>query len=201
MRPLRFFLIALALASVSGCRLVGTPPPDRTRVGPLAGAGRGGEADGRVAEGVKEGPEGRSSSEPGPAREPRSAEEVERITSGVVETAMEALGTPYLWSGTDENGFDCSGLIQYAYASHGVDLPRISGDQIRAGRAVVPRVDALRPGDILGFTRDLDRSVSHVGLYLGEGRFIHSSSRGVMVSNLTDPYWREHVVAATRVVR
>jgi cell wall-associated NlpC family hydrolase len=125
---------------------------------------------------------------------------VERITSDVVDTALEAIGTPYVWGGTDQNGFDCSGLIQYAYAQHGIQIPRVSRDQIRAGRDVVPRVEALLPGDILGFTRDLSRSVSHVGLYVGEGRFIHSGSGGVRLSNLTDPYWREHVVAARRMV-
>jgi cell wall-associated NlpC family hydrolase len=117
-----------------------------------------------------------------------------------VETAVDAIGTPYVWGGTNANGFDCSGLIQFAYAQHGVSLPRVSRDQIRAGRNVVPRIEALLPGDILGFTRSTDRTVSHVGLYVGDGRFIHSSSSGVRLSNLTDPYWREHVVAARRVV-
>jgi cell wall-associated NlpC family hydrolase len=117
-----------------------------------------------------------------------------------VETALDAIGTPYLWGGTNENGFDCSGLIRYAYAAHGVEVPRVSRDQIRAGREVAPRAEALLPGDILGFTRELNRSVSHVGLYVGEGRFIHSSSGGVRLSNLADPYWREHLVAARRVV-
>ena len=119
----------------------------------------------------------------------------------MVDTALDVIGTPYVWGGTDENGFDCSGLIHYAYAEHGIQLPRVSRDQVQAGREVTPRARDLLPGDILGFSRDLSRTVSHVGLYVGEGRFIHSSSGGVRLSNLSDPYWREHVVAARRVLR
>src|SRR5207247_5630612 len=60
----------------------------------------------------------------------------------VVQTAIESLGTPYVWGGTQDNGFDCSGLIQYAYAQHGIRLPRMSRDQARAGADVTPVVDA-----------------------------------------------------------
>src|SRR5204863_6672739 len=66
----------------------------------------------------------------------------------VVQTAIESLGTPYIWGGTADNGFDCSGLIQYAYGQHGIRLPRMSRDQARAGAEVTPLIDALRPGDI-----------------------------------------------------
>ena len=137
----------------------------------------------------------------GPPATTVGAEGAARLTSNVIDTALEVIGTPYVWGGTDENGFDCSGLIQYAYAYHGIQLPRVSRDQIRAGREVVPRVEALLPGDILGFTRERSRTVSHVGLYVGKGLFIHSGSSGVQVSDLNDPYWREHIVAATRIVR
>ena len=60
--------------------------------------------------------------------------------------------------------------------------------------------DLLRPGDILGFSRDDPDKTSHVGLYLGDYEFIHSSSSGVRVSNLQNPYWQEHLVAARRMV-
>ncbi len=104
----------------------------------------------------------------------------------VVQTALEALGTPYIWGGTADNGFDCSGLIQYAYEQHGIRLPRVSRDQARAGGEVTPLIDALRPGDILLFSARPGAGVTHVGMYVGELKFIHSSTRGVKLSRL-DP--------------
>lgn len=123
----------------------------------------------------------------------------------VVQTALESLGTPYIWGGTADNGFDCSGLIQYAYGQHGIRLPRMSRDQALAGAEVAPVVDALRPGDILLFSARPGAGVTHVGMYVGELKFIHSSSRGVKLSRLDpqDPeggYWLDRWVGARRVV-
>ncbi|MFQ5551157.1 MAG: C40 family peptidase, partial [Gemmatimonadales bacterium] len=108
------------------------------------------------------------------ARDAGASADVARTAQSVVETALSAMGTPYEWGGNDENGFDCSGLIKYAYEQHGIILPRVSRDQARVGRPVESRVTALRPGDILGFSIEGDR-VTHVGLYVGDGRFIHSA--------------------------
>ncbi len=123
----------------------------------------------------------------------------------VVETAVESLGTPYIWGGTADNGFDCSGLIQYAYARHGIRLPRMSRDQARSGAEVTPVVDALRPGDILLFSAQPGSGVTHVGMYVGALKFIHSSSRGVTLSLLdpADPegsYWLDRWVGARRII-
>ena len=118
----------------------------------------------------------------------------------VVETAFEAIGTPYLWGGTGGNGFDCSGLIRYAYGEFGIQLPLVSGEQIREGYPVDLRLDALRPGDILGFSAVVGGDVTHVGLYIGDGEFIHSSTSGVRVSDLRTPYWQQHFVAARRIL-
>lgn len=123
----------------------------------------------------------------------------------VVQTAIESLGTPYVWGGTADNGFDCSGLIQYAYAQHGIRLPRTSRDQARSGAEVAPVAEALRPGDILLFAARPGTGVTHVGMYVGELKFIHSSNRGVKLSRLEphDPegsYWLEHWVGARRIV-
>jgi NlpC/P60 family len=128
-----------------------------------------------------------------------------RLASDVVQTALDAMGTPYSWGGTDANGYDCSGLVQYAYEQHGIILPRISRDQMRMGRPVEPRLDALRPGDILGFSVEGD-GITHVGLYVGEGRFIHSASEGVRLSSLSatdadSQWWRRHWIAARRIVQ
>jgi cell wall-associated NlpC family hydrolase len=125
--------------------------------------------------------------------------------SDVVHTALDALGTPYRWGGTAENGFDCSGLIQYAYGQHGVMLPRTSRDQARAGNEIERAIAALAPGDILTFAADPGGRVSHVGMYVGEGKFIHSSSTGVKLSRLDygDPegrWWLPGWVGVRRVM-
>ena len=125
--------------------------------------------------------------------------------ASVVETAIAVIGTPYQWGGSADNGFDCSGLIQYAYGQHGIRLPRRSRDQAQAGAEVTPVVDALRPGDILLFSSQPGAGVTHVGMYAGEGKFIHSSSQGVKIS-LLDPhdpdgaYWIARWVGARRVI-
>jgi hypothetical protein len=137
--------------------------------------------------------------------EPRRPERIEGPAAGVVETALAAIGAPYQWGGTAENGFDCSGLIQYAYAQYGVSLPRTSREQATRGDPVSRELTALVPGDILVFSTTPGGSVSHVGLYAGEGLFIHSASDGVRLSalRLDDPdgrYWVPRWVGARRVL-
>ena len=126
--------------------------------------------------------------------------EAARITAAVVEVALGAIGTPFVWGGTDANGFDCSGLMQYAYAQFGIVLPRVSTSQMQAGSPVARDPDQLRPGDILGFSLDDPDKTSHVGLYVGNYEFIHSGSSGVKVASILNPYWQEHLIAARRVV-
>jgi len=123
------------------------------------------------------------------------------LALSVVETAFEAIGTPYEWGGTDANGFDCSGLIQYSYGRFGIDLPRISRDQLRMGSSVELTVQALVPGDVLGFSAFVGGEATHVGLYVGDGQFIHSSNSGVRVSDIREPYWQQHFVAARRMIQ
>jgi cell wall-associated NlpC family hydrolase len=117
------------------------------------------------------------------------------------------MGRPYRFGGTgaDGTGFDCSGLIQYAYGSIGVTLPRRSVDQAREGREVPRNPSMLRPGDVLTFSNK-GGPVTHVGLYMGERRFIHSATRGVQVSTLSedDPYgrwWYRRWVGVRRILR
>ena len=128
------------------------------------------------------------------------------VRHAVVATAKDAMGRPYEWGGTGANGggFDCSGLIQHAYGRHGIGLPRTSRDQAKEGRAIARERTSLRPGDLLTFS-DAGGPVTHVGLYIGDGQFIHSASRGVQVSVLSgdDPYgrwWYKRWVGARRIV-
>lgn len=140
----------------------------------------------------------------GLARESGSSEASATLAAAIVQTALDVMGTPYAWGGTNANGYDCSGLIQHAYGEHGILLPRVSRDQIRMGTAVEPRLGALRPGDILGFSVE-QAAVTHVGLYVGDGKFIHSASDGVKLSSLTAPdpdsqWWQRRLVAARRII-
>ena len=129
------------------------------------------------------------------------------LTDSIIATATKVMGKPYTYggTGTDGEGFDCSGLIQYSYGKHGIQLPRRSTDQAREGRKVDPRLKLLAPADILTFSNSGGR-VSHVGLYIGDGRFIHSATRGVQVSVLSpdDPYgrwWYTRWVGVRRIVK
>jgi hypothetical protein len=139
------------------------------------------------------------------ADEAGASPEAARLSAAVVKTALDLMGTPYVWGGDDGGGYDCSGLIQYAYAQHGLLLPRVSRDQARVGVHVEPQIEALRPGDILGFRVD-GTGVSHVGLYVGDGQFIHSATSGVRLSSLlavdpTSRWWRDRWVAARRIIQ
>jgi hypothetical protein len=154
-----------------------------------------------------------ASSAPLPIGDPSSAPQPttgaasgSRLTDSVIATATEVMGRPYQYGGTGNagGGFDCSGLIQYAYGQHGITLPRRSVDQARQGKKVKKDVKALRPGDLLTFS-NRGGPVTHVGLYIGDRRFIHSATRGVQVSTLSadDPYgrwWHRRWVGVRRIV-
>jgi cell wall-associated NlpC family hydrolase len=116
-----------------------------------------------------------------------------------IAAAAEArLGAPYVYGGNGGSGFDCSGLVCKVYGEHGIRLPRTVADQVRAGT----RVDRLVPGDLV-FFRLSGSTASHVGIYVGEGRFVHASTgrRRVVVDSLADDqYFRDRYVGARRIV-
>lgn len=117
-----------------------------------------------------------------------------KIAQHLTSDALHFLGVPYVFGGTTASGFDCSGFVQHVFAMLGVDLPRTADAQYDAGH---PAVGGPRAGDLVFF--DTYGGVSHVGIYLGNGQFVHaSSSRGVMVSRLSDEYWAARYVGAKR---
>ncbi|KAA9004648.1 NlpC/P60 family protein [Paenibacillus spiritus] len=110
----------------------------------------------------------------------------------------KAIGTKYSSGGTSTSGFDCSGFTMYVFNKIGIDLPHQSGSQYQLGDAVAK--SDLRPGDLV-FFNTTGRGVSHVGIYVGEGRFAHaSSSKGVTISSLGDSYYVNRYVGAKRVL-
>jgi cell wall-associated NlpC family hydrolase len=123
--------------------------------------------------------------------------------SDVVAVALQFIGVPYVWGGTTPHGFDCSGLTQYSYAKCGISIPRTSREQSRAGQHIpAGRLDLLKPGDLVFFGTggDFER-VHHVGIYCGNGQFIHAPASGdhVKVSSLTDRIDSRHdYVGASR---
>lgn len=122
---------------------------------------------------------------------------------GLLNKALALLGTPYRWGGsTPESGFDCSGLVGYVYRTElGVELPRISRDMAQVGELIRDRTD-LQEGDLVFFSRR-GRNVDHVGLYIGEGRFVHSPRTGknVEIATLETGYWAQKFMKARRVAQ
>ncbi len=133
-----------------------------------------------------------------------SADAASQSTSPVAHAAFEAakgeLGVPYQWGGTSPStGFDCSGLMQWAYHQAGINLPRDAADQFNVGTPV--SLTDLRQGDLV-FFRISGGEVDHVGMYVGNNEFIEAPATGqdVQYANLNDPYWTQHFAGARRVV-
>lgn len=100
-----------------------------------------------------------------------------------VDIALKYLGVPYQWGGASPSGFDCSGLTQYCYRQLGISIPRTSQSQFNAGQHIArDRLDLLRPGDLVFFGTDGDDDqVHHVGMYVGDGNYVHAPYTGAVV--------------------
>ena len=124
-----------------------------------------------------------------------------RAQQDVVRRALGYVGVPYRYGGDSaETGFDCSGLVWRVYRqAAGLRLPRDTYGISRKGVAIPPR--ELQPGDLV-FFNTMKRPYSHVGIYLGEDRFVHAPSSGgsVSVARISDRYWRQRFDGARRVV-
>ena len=117
----------------------------------------------------------------------------------IIQVAKSQLGKPYRYGGlSPKTGFDCSGLINYSYKKVGLSIPRTTTQLYRASKPVKKR--HLKAGDLV-FFRINRKKISHVGLYLGNNRFIHAPSSGkrVNIANLGDKYWRTRFTRGGRI--
>ena len=113
-------------------------------------------------------------------------------------SSNEFLGIPYVWGGTTKDGFDCSGFVQYVYYQFGYSLNRTADTQAMQGKYVDQ--SELQPGDLVFFS-----GYGHVGIYIGEGKFVHASTSGIKVSSLVDDetdgtYYANRYCGATRII-
>lgn len=119
----------------------------------------------------------------------------------VISTAQYLLGTPYVWGGESlaEGGFDCSGFVQYNFKKVGYTLNRISIDQSKQGKYVAK--EYLQPGDLVFYSLAGNGVVSHVGIYIGNGKMIHSPKTGdvVKTTDITTSYWQSRFIVARRI--
>lgn len=126
------------------------------------------------------------------------------IIENVIDTALSYIGAPNKYGGIDKDGVDASGLVYIAVTKNSnIDFPRIAQDMARYGKAI-SNSNKLRRGDLVFFfdTYEVNRIITSVGIYLGNGNFIHSSSsEGVKISELNDPYyWKGKFFYGTRIL-
>jgi cell wall-associated NlpC family hydrolase len=141
----------------------------------------------------------RPAAAPAPAQRATTANRASARRDSVVQLARRQLGIRYIFGGTTPSGFDCSGFLKYLMRGMGYELPRTAAAQAQVGREVPRDPSQLRPGDILTFGRG--GRVTHVGMYIGNGRFIHASTGAgrIVEANLDRP--ASHLVRAWYGVR
>lgn len=121
------------------------------------------------------------------------------VATSLINTACTFLGTRYRWGGTSRGGVDCSGFTTLVFRSHGISLPRTANEQSRVGMAV--ERGEWKTGDLIFFRTGRSSRINHVGIYVGNGTFMHASSGGgrVMYSNLKEGYYSQKYAAARRI--
>ncbi|MGI9245519.1 MAG: C40 family peptidase [Steroidobacteraceae bacterium] len=132
---------------------------------------------------------------------PRAEVPASATGADIAREARVQIGVPYLYGGADpRRGFDCSGLVSYTHAREGIGVPRTAAQQFAAARKLEQA--ALLPGDLVFFrTVPGSREITHVGIYVGQRRFVHApqSGRDVSETSLDEPYYRERFAGAGRL--
>jgi cell wall-associated NlpC family hydrolase len=118
----------------------------------------------------------------------------------VADLAQHYVGSRYAWGGSSPAGFDCTGFVMWVFGQFGVALPHNEAGQLASGDQI--GADDLQPGDVVVFANTYRRGLSHVGIYLGNGHFVHAvdERHGVQVSELWDGYWGPRFVGASREI-
>ena len=111
----------------------------------------------------------------------------ENILLATVDVSLPLLDTPYVWAGATKDGFDCSGFIYYVYQAAGLDLPRFDTISMYTNSSYV---DEPKPGDLVFFENTYRKGISHVGIYIGNNKFIHAGGKQSQVTSLSDSYWK-----------
>jgi N-acetylmuramoyl-L-alanine amidase len=132
-------------------------------------------------------------------QEASSLPEAGELAQSVIQLAKDNLGVPYSYGGASPTGFDCSGLVYYCFLNSGVKLNRTASGQYTQG--VYVEKDELEPGDLVFFVSPGTWSIGHVGIYIGDGQFIHAStgSHEIVVSELSGSYWTTNYYGARRI--
>lgn len=135
--------------------------------------------------------------------DPNAPAQASSLGAELAERAKQYLGVPYVYGGASPSGFDCSGLIYYICKTMGYSVPRTATPQWNAGYTKVSKAD-LQPGDLVFFTNTYHSSkyITHVGIYVGDGKFIHASSPtsgGVICSSLSESFYSKRYVGARRI--
>ena len=141
----------------------------------------------------------RSAPMPGPSDAPLGEVREPADVSPLVHTVRTQVGKPYVWGGRSPyTGFDCSGLVWWAFRQYHVSVPRFSLDQYQGGTPVSRR--QLRPGDVVFFKIYSGSKSLHMGVYTERGTFVHAPSKGGVVREepFDSPYWRAHYIGARR---
>jgi cell wall-associated NlpC family hydrolase len=122
------------------------------------------------------------------------------IGQKIVNTAQKYMGVPYVWGAETPSGWDCSGFTRYVMKENGISLPRTAAEQFDTGTPI--ERNNLQPGDLVFFTT-YKPGASHVGFYMGNGKFIHASSvaKEVTISSLDEQYYTEHYIGARRYTK
>lgn len=130
----------------------------------------------------------------------RVVDDYSELRTRLIDIAMNQRGAPYVFGGNrPQTGFDCSGLVQYSYKQLGLHIPRNSYEQYRLSTPVY--ISRLQPGDLV-FFRTRSVFVSHVGIYIGDNRFIHAPGEGrpVSIDSLDSPYWQKRLVGGGSLI-
>ncbi|MCC3355727.1 LysM peptidoglycan-binding domain-containing protein [Bacillus sp. REN16] len=128
-----------------------------------------------------------------------NVENRDQVLKGLVSDSYNFIGIPYLWGGSTTAGFDCSGFVSFMHARHGIDIPRNTSVGYYTMGTAVSNAN-LRPGDLVFFAVNQPGQISHVGFYVGNNEFISAtSSKGIAVVSMDNPYWSKYYVGAKRV--